>query len=352
MANSLPTVGVEGSLSWRRLGSAVLEQAAKTTARMSGAKRIHAVLSVGRSRGRTRTIYARGCMNARGPHLIRLLCVLAVAAILGACGNDQVNTDPGPQQPDETTTTTEADGDDDTSDVVTDDSTSSTSTTIVVVDGDGDDVGVGDGDGDDDGPTTTFIVDESSLNANAFIELADAGLVLDLDAQECADTSVDNGMTAGLDRIDALIGAVKECATPAAVDDFSSELLSAGGAPLPPTEAACVASTLRSDDDYRPFWVALLDVEPFDFLAVDVEVQDRYLDLFADCVSVGRALSEQLDAGLSAPTIGCIDALYTDREFVRTSIEADLSGDPDELARVNSQIAGCLTSDERSTLGL
>jgi len=287
-------------------------------------------------------------MHLRGTNLNRLLSALAIMAMLSACGNDQVNTDPGPQQPDETTTTT--DGDDDSSDVVTDDSTSSTSTTVVIVDGDGD--GDGTGDGDDDGPTTTFIVDESSLNANAFIELADAGLVLDLDAQGCADTSVDNGVAAGLDRIDALIGAVKECATPAAVDDFSSELLSAGGSPLPPTEAACVASTLRSDDDYRPFWVALLDVEPFDFLAVDVDVQDRYLDLFADCVSVGRALSEQLDAGLSAPTIGCIDALYTDREFVRTSIEADLSGDPDELARVNSQIAGCLTTDERSSLGL
>jgi len=283
-------------------------------------------------------------------HSHRLLVALAVAALMSACGADQVNTDPGPQQPDETTTTTTADADGDDSDVVTDDSTSSTSTTIVVVDGDGD--ATGDGDGDDDGPTTTFIVDESSLNANAYIELADAGLVLDIDAQGCADVSVDNGVAAGLDRTDALIGAVKECATAAAVDDFASELLSAGGGPLPPTEAACVASTLRRDDSYRPFWVALLDVEPFDFLAVDVEVQDRYLDLFADCVSVGRALSEQLDAGLSAPTVGCIDELYTDREFVRTSIEADLSGDPNELARVNSQIAGCLTTAERTSLGL
>ena len=66
----------------------------------------------------------------------------------------------------------------------------------------------------------------------------------------------------------------------------------------------------------------------------------------------GRALSNQIAGELSVPSIDCIDRLYADREFVRVTIEADLSGDPEEIARINQQIRTCLTSDERDRLGV
>ncbi len=269
----------------------------------------------------------------------RWFLLLALVGSVVACGRGVSDVEPAPGQPsttESTTTTgppsTTTSGDD--GDVATGDSTSTTSV----------DPG--------DSTTTTFVVLDGTDNEEAYVELAASGLVLTLDEQECADAAVTAGIDSGQDRLDAVITAVTECAAPAAVDDFASGLLSAGGEPLPPTEAACVSSRLRTDDSYRPFWAALFAEEPFDFLVAPTEAQDRYLDLFAECVSVGRALSEQIGGILSPPTVGCIDDLYADQEFVRTTIEADLSGDPDELARVNRQIATCLTADERAALDL
>ncbi len=276
-----------------------------------------------------------------------LVVLLAVLAVLGACGRGESELDNGPLPPDDTTSSTTStttpdddddNDDDDGGDVVTDDSaadaqTSTTEPPSAVT-------------------STTFVVDESSDNAVAYTELAASGLVLSLDEQSCADQEVDDGLEEGVDRLDAIISAVKTCAAPAAVDDFASGLISAGGAPLPPTEAACVASRLRSDDGYRPFWAALFAEEPFDFLQSELDVQNLYLGLFSECVSVGRALPNQLGSGLSPATVGCIDALYADTEFVRVTIEADLSGDPDEVERINAQIATCLTPEERAALGL
>lgn len=197
-----------------------------------------------------------------------------------------------------------------------------------------------------------MVIDQTSDNAAEYTELAASGLVLTLDEQACADDSVDAAIASGEEQLDAVITAVQECASPKAVDDFASLLLSAGGEALPATEAACVAGQLRADDEYRPFWSALFAEEPFDFLAAGLAVQNQYLDLFARCVSVGRALSSQTGAGLSAPTIGCVDDLYADREFVRLTIEADLSADPEDVARVNRQIGSCLTQSEREALGI
>ena len=200
--------------------------------------------------------------------------------------------------------------------------------------------------------TTTFEVIDGSENATTYRELASSGLAISVDEQLCADQRTTAEIDGGLDRLDALVVAIQTCATPAAIDTFASGLLSAGGAPLPPTEAACVASRLRSGETYRPFWAALLSETEFDYLASSIEVQDLYVGLFAECVSVGGALANQLDDLLSLPTINCIDALYDDAEFVRVTIEADLSGDATEIARVDSQIQSCLTGDEREALGL
>lgn len=272
----------------------------------------------------------------------RLVSLLAVVLVVVACGRGVTEVEPAPGRPDDsatssTTSTTEPDGDsdDDSGDVVTDGSTSTTSVAA-----------------SDDSSTTTIAILAGSDNAEAYTELAASGLVLTIVEQGCADQTVSDLIDTGLDRIDAVISAVQECASPRAVDDFASGLLSAGGQPLPPTEAACVSSRLRSDDSYRPFWVALFAEEPFDFVVAPSEAQDRYLDLFSECVSVGRALSEQIGDLLSPPTIGCIDDLYQDRDFVRTTIEADLTADVDDLNRVNDQIATCLTRAERDALGL
>ena len=197
---------------------------------------------------------------------------------------------------------------------------------------------------------TTVVIDESSENAAAFTELAASGLVLSLDEQSCTDTAAAEAETQGADPIDAVVSAVQSCASAQAVDDFAAGLIEAGGGPLPATEAACVSSELQATEEYRPFWRALLDEEPFDFLLAETEVQNRYLDLFSECVSVGRAVSQQAGVSLSAPTQGCIDDLYNDREFVRVTILADLSGDLDERARIDSQIAGCFTSQELAAL--
>lgn len=276
-----------------------------------------------------------------------LAVAVALLMLLSACGQGESIVEPGPGDTAETTTTSstvpeEDDEDDADGEVVTDGNTETTSTTVAPV---------GDGTGDaDDTPTSTFIINEDSENAAVYTELAVSGLVLTLDEQTCADETAVTAVDAGEEEIDAVIGAVQDCASPKAVDDFASGLILAGGRALPPTEAACVSSKLRSAEDYRPFWIALLEEEPFDFLLADLEVQNRYLDLYAECVSVGRAVAQQANAALSPPTMGCIDALYTDREFVRITIEADLSGDPDERERIDSQIAGCLTADERDAL--
>jgi len=276
-----------------------------------------------------------------------LAVAVALLMMLSACGQGESIVEPGPGDTEETTTTSSTvpeddDEDGDDGEVVTDGNTETTSTTVAPS---------GDGTGDaDDTPTSTFIINEDSDNAAVYTELAVSGLVLTLDEQTCADETAVTAVDAGEEEIDAVIGAVQDCASPKAVDDFASGLILAGGRVLPPTEAACVSSKLRSAEDYRPFWIALLEEEPFDFLLADLEVQNRYLDLYTECVSVGRAVAQQANAALSPPTMGCIDALYTDREFVRITIEADLSGDPDERERIDSQIAGCLTADERDAL--
>ena len=276
-----------------------------------------------------------------------LAVAVALLMMLSACGQGESIVEPGPGDTEETTTTSSTvpeddDEDDADGEVVTDGNIETTSTTVAPA---------GDGTGDADAtPTSTFIINEDSENAAVYTELAVSGLVLTLDEQTCADETAVTAVDAGEEEIDAVIGAVQDCASPKAVDDFASGLILAGGRALPPTEAACVSSKLRSAEDYRPFWIALLEEEPFDFLLADLEVQNRYLDLYTECVSVGRAVAQQANAALSPPTMGCIDALYTDREFVRITIEADLSGDPDERERIDSQIAGCLTADERDAL--
>lgn len=282
-----------------------------------------------------------------GPYAVRTMLErvavpLVMTLALVACGRGTTEVEPAPGRPDaseSSTTTTPPDTgrDPDGGDVATGDGSTITSSTPAI---------------DPSTTTTSIPILAGSDNAGAYTELAVSGLVLTLDEQRCADSAVDQLLEEGVERIDAVISAVQECAAPAAVDAFAAGLLSAGGQPLPPTEAACVAARLRIDESYRPFWIALFDEEPFDFLVAPADAQDRYLDLFAECVSVGRALSEQVGGILSPPTIGCIDDLYQDREFVRVTIEADLTADADDLDRVNRQIATCLTADERTALNL
>ncbi len=281
-----------------------------------------------------------------------LLCGL----VLAACGEGDSIVEPGPGETESTTTVPEEDdGDGDGSDsgeVVTD---GSTTTNPGGEENSAGDPADEDADADIEeevSPPETFVIDEQSENAAAFTELAVSGLVLSLDEQACADETAATAVADGTGELDAIIGAVQDCASAAAIDDFSSELIIAGGAPLPATEAACVSSRLQTGDEYQPFWAALLEEEPFDFLLADLDVQNRYLDLYTECVSVGRAVSSQADATLSVPTSDCIDGLYDDREFVRVTIEADLSGNVEDQQRINDQIAGCLTADERSALGL
>lgn len=279
------------------------------------------------------------------PFRARFLLPLGVALlVLAGCSSNPSIVEPGPGDVEETTTTTTPSEDTQSDDVVTggdDDDIESTTTTAVV-----------DGEGSPDAATgTTVVIDQDSENAEAYTELAASGLVLSLDEQACADAASQEAQAGGSDEVDAVVAAVQECASPRTIDDFASGLILAGGLPLPPTEAACVSSRLQSTDEYRPFWVALLDEEPFDFLLADLEVQNRYLDLYAECVSIGRAVGQQASIELSAPTVGCIDDLYRDREFVRVTIEADLSGNADDRERVDGQIAGCLTNDERAALG-
>lgn len=276
----------------------------------------------------------------------RILLMLGLALALAACGEGESIVEPGPGEVESTTSTSTPEGD--SSEIVTDGDGSEVSTTTTTPTS---------GDGGDDTSTdesestgTTVVIDENSENAAAYTELAASGLVLTLDEQACADSSASEAIAAGGDDVDSVIDAVQECASPKAVDDFASQLIVAGGRPLPPTEAACVSSRLQETEDYRPFWVALLDEEPFDFLLADRDVQNRYLDLYAECVSVGRAVAEQANVEFSPPTMGCIDDLYRDREFVRVTIEADLSGDEGERDRIDGQIASCLTNDERSAL--
>lgn len=290
--------------------------------------------------------------------------VVALAVVLAACGQGVSTVDPGPGDTDGSSTTTsttststpeEQDGDDDGGDeLVTDGNPDSVTTTtnVALPIGPGDGVGDGGADGIVDGDATSenFVLADDTENGAVYVELAESGLVLTVEEQECADTSATSAVDAGSDPLDGVIGAVQECATPRALDDFASTLIIAGGQPLPPTEAACVGSKLRDGETYRPFWASLLEQEPFDFLLADTDVQNRYLDLFADCVSVGRAVSEQTNAPLSIATMGCIDALYADREFVRITIEADLSGNVEDLARIDSQLSGCLTPDEQALL--
>lgn len=275
-----------------------------------------------------------------------LLCVVALVG----CSQGESIVEPGPGETDTTTSTPEDEPEDsDSEEVVTDGATTSTPEDA----GEDEDDAAPDVEAEDDAaPPETFVINEDSENADAFTELAVSGLVLSLDEQACADESAATAVAEGAAELDAIIGAVQACASPIAIDDFSSELIVAGGAPLPSTEAACVSSRLQSGDEYQPFWAALLEEEPFDFLLADLEVQNRYLDLFTECVSVGRAVASQAGATLSVPTSDCIDGLYDDREFVRVTIEADLSGNIEDQQRINDQIAGCLTAEERSALGL
>lgn len=278
----------------------------------------------------------------------RLLQILAVLVLVATgCGEGESIVEPGPGDPDESTTTTDPadeDPEDDSDELVTsgeeNDTESSTTTQAPS----------GDGQTTDSTTGTTVVINENSENAGAYTELAASGLVLTLDEQSCADAEASQAIDDGVDSVDAVIGAVQDCASPRAIDAFASGLIRAGGQPLPPTEAACVSSRLQSAEDYRPFWVALLEEEPFDFLLADREVQNRYLDLYAECVSVGRAVSEQANVEFSPPTMGCIDDLYRDREFVRVTIEADLSGDQDERERIDGQISSCLSNEERAAL--
>ncbi len=279
----------------------------------------------------------------RKPLVRVVLPMLFGALLLAACGDGKSIVAPGPGDPDDSTTTNPVDETVDDADEV-------------VTGGDEDDIeDVATTEpprNDDDSSTpSTVVIDENSENAAAYTELAASGLVLSLDEQACADNAAESAVDSGSTSVDAVIEAVQECASPRAIDDFASSLILAGGNPLPPTESACVSSRLQSTEEYRPFWVALLDEEPFDFLLSDLEVQNRYLDLYTECVSVGRAVGEQANLELSPPTVGCIDDLYNDREFVRVTIEADLSGDLDDRDRIDSQIASCLSSEERAALG-
>jgi len=269
------------------------------------------------------------------PWIVVITCLM-----LASCGEGEDSLDPGPGRPDEATSTTSTGAPttgDTSDDVRTGEPAPTTSVVTSVV---------------DTTTATTVIINQESENAQEYTELAASGLVLTLAEQACADEAIGRELDGGAQRLDGVIVAVQECASPKAVDDFASILISAGGAPLPATEAACVAGQLRADEAYRPFWSALFAEDPFDFLQAETDVQNQYLDLFATCVSVGRALSDQVAVDLSFSSIDCIDSLYADREFVRFSIEADLSGDPDELARINQQIGTCLTTDERAALDL
>lgn len=285
--------------------------------------------------------------------------LFAVAMLLSSCGQPDSIVEPGPSDTDTATTVPEEDSSDEdesnSDEVVTDAATTTTPADTETVEAEVDgDVGGGAGsvvEGAVDAEPA-FVVDESSENAAVFTELGVSGLVLSLDEQACADEAAVTAVDEGSSELNAIIAAVQACATPAAIDDFSAELIIAGGAPLPPTEAACVSSRLQSGEAYQPFWAALLETEPFDFLVADTEVQNRFLDLYTECVSIGRALGQQVGVTLSEPTVGCVDGLYEDREFVRVTIEADLSGNVEDQARVNDQIAGCLTSEERSDLGI
>ena len=286
-----------------------------------------------------------------------LAILFGLVVLLASCGQSDSVVEPGPDDT-ETTSTTEAIDDDeiDSDEVVTNDE-STTSTSVQTSDDDGagedpnGDGGETEGDGTTEPPEDVFVLDEDSANAAAFRELADSGLELSLEEQACADSAAAESVAGGATEQNALVTAVQECASPSALDDFSAGLIVAGGAPLPATEAACVSSLLQSGAEFQPFWFALLDEEPFDYLLANNDVQNRYLDLFVDCVSVGRAVADQAGVVLSGGTIGCIDGLYSDREFVRVSIEADLSGNAEDQARVNDQLASCLTDDEGDQLG-
>jgi len=275
-----------------------------------------------------------------------ILIVLVLSLLASACGDGESIVELGPGDPEDSTTTSAPEAEDDSGELVTggDDEDVDSDTTSQPPSTEG-------GTEPPDSSPTTVLIDENSENAAAYTELAASGLVLTLDEQSCADSAAAAGVAGGDEPVDAVIAAVQECASPRAIDDFASTLIRAGGQPLPPTESACVSSRLQSTEEYRPFWVALLDEEPFDFLLADLEVQNRYLDLYAECVSVGRAVSEQANVELSPPTKGCIDDLYRDREFVRVTIEADLSGDPAERERIDGQIASCLTTEETAALG-
>lgn len=284
--------------------------------------------------------------------LCRLALPLCLIVVLTACTGSESVVEPGPGQDESTTTTVEEevveldpeDGELETSDT-------STTTTTAVDPQEDDAAGSGSG-GGVESPTTTFVVDETSDNADAFIELAGSGLVLTIDEQGCADETAAAAVEAGSGELAAVVDAIRTCASAAAIDEFASVLIVAGGAALPGDEAACVSSRLQSGDEYQAFWAALLQEDPFDFLLADLEVQNRYLDLYSECVSVGRAVGEQAAVTLSAPSVGCIDDLYRDREFVRVTIEADLSGNAEDLERVSGQIATCLTTEERDLLGV
>lgn len=281
-----------------------------------------------------------------------MAALLFIALIAAACSESSI-VEPGPGDTADQTTTTEPEDSNDEVETA-DEETSNT----IDVDGDEqaseapEEVELLDPDEPSsvDPTATTIVIDETSENAAAYTELAESGLLLTLDEQSCADDAATDAADDGADPIDAVVTAVQTCASPAAIDDFASGLIEAGGAPLPPTEAACVSNQLQATEEYRPFWRALLDEEPFDFLLSETEVQNRYLDLFSECVSVGRAVAQQSQLDLSAPTQGCIDDLYNDREFVRVTILADLSGDTEERARIDNQIAGCFTTAELDLL--
>lgn len=281
------------------------------------------------------------------PFVVKLVLPVALVVLfLAGCSESPSIVEPGPGDPeDSTTTSTQVEEDDsDSGDVVTggDDQNIESSTSTQATEGTEPSGG--------GAPATTVVIDQNSENAAAYTELAASGLVLSLDEQACADGSTEAAVAEGVDEVDAVIAAVQECASPRTIDDFAAGLILAGGRPLPPTESACVSSRLQSTDEYRPFWVALLEEQPFDFLLSDLEVQNRYLDLYAECVSIGRAVGEQANIELSPPSVGCIDDLYRDREFVRITIEADLSGNVDDRERIDGQIATCLTDAERQAL--
>lgn len=288
-------------------------------------------------------------------HRLRPLLFALVVLFAAGCSETSI-VEPGPADTGDTTTTTSPDADPDDEEANGDVETveDAPSTTADASD-DNSEPGEQTSDTPEEVETpsataTTVVIDQTSENASAFTELAASGLVLTLDEQSCADTAAAEATDQGSDPVDAIVTAVQSCASARVIDDFASGLIEAGGGPLPPTEAACVSSQLQATEEFRPFWRALLDEEPFDFLLAETEVQNRYLDLFSECVSVGRAVAQQARVALSAPTQGCIDDLYNDREFVRVTILADLSGDVEERARIDGQIAGCFTSQELAAL--